>query len=114
VAQDNAEAQTNLGFMYSTGRGVAQNFTEAVKWYRLAAEQGHAQGQNNLGSKYDKGEGVAQDYARSYMWFSLSAQTGHEEAARNLDIVKAKMTPLQIVTAVKMAEECRKRDFANC
>jgi uncharacterized protein len=28
--------------MYKNGNGVIQDYAEAVKWYRLAAEQGNA------------------------------------------------------------------------
>ncbi len=35
----NANAQYNLGVMYSQGLGVTQDHAEAVKWYRKAAEQ---------------------------------------------------------------------------
>ncbi len=35
-----ANAQFNLGNMYENGRGVLQDYKTAVKWYRLAAEQG--------------------------------------------------------------------------
>ena len=35
--------------MYDTGLGVPQDAAEAVRWFRLAAEQGHAEAQNNLG-----------------------------------------------------------------
>ena len=48
--------------MYDNGRGVLQDYKEAVKWYRLAAEQGNANAQYNLGVMYDNGEGVPQDY----------------------------------------------------
>ena len=34
--------------MYDNGQGVPQDYKTAVKWYRLAAEQGHAAAQNNL------------------------------------------------------------------
>ncbi|MDC0081586.1 hypothetical protein OAI34_04220 [Emcibacteraceae bacterium] len=37
-----ARAQANLGFMYENGRGVPEDDVEAVKWYRLAADQGVA------------------------------------------------------------------------
>ena len=37
-----AEAQNNLGVMYANGEGVPQDDAEAVRWYGLAAEQGHA------------------------------------------------------------------------
>ena len=39
-----ARAQFNLGVMYAKGQGVAQDYAEAAKWYRLAADQGHAGG----------------------------------------------------------------------
>ena len=32
--------QNDLGVMYYVGEVVPQNYVEAVKWYRLAAEQG--------------------------------------------------------------------------
>jgi TPR repeat protein len=31
--------------MYDDGTGVEQNYFEAVKWYRLAADQGNASAQ---------------------------------------------------------------------
>ena len=34
-------AQYSLGVSYEIGEGVAQDSAEAVKWYRLAAEQGN-------------------------------------------------------------------------
>ncbi len=37
------EAQLNLASMYAQGIGVSQDYTEAVKWYRRAAEQGLAE-----------------------------------------------------------------------
>ncbi len=43
--QGHAEAQSNLGVMYTNGQGVPQDDTEAVKWYRKAADQGHARAQ---------------------------------------------------------------------
>ena len=34
--------QLRLGTMYEEGRGVAQNLTEARRWYGLAAARGNA------------------------------------------------------------------------
>ena len=39
--QGNAKAQYNVGLMYDKGWGVPKNDAEAVKWYRMAAEQGN-------------------------------------------------------------------------
>ena len=67
--QGDAEAQNNLGTMYSRGFGVPQgqdpDFAEAVRYFRLAADQAHAGGQYNLGSMYDAGAGVARDYVEA-------------------------------------------------
>ena len=41
--------------------GVPQDYAEAVKWWRKAAEQGFAASQYNLGVAYEKGGGVPQD-----------------------------------------------------
>ena len=40
---------------------MRQDYAEALKWYRLAAEQGDAASQDNLGKMYASGEGVPQD-----------------------------------------------------
>jgi len=34
------EAQFEMGMMYYYGRGVLQDYNEAIKWYRKAAGQG--------------------------------------------------------------------------
>jgi TPR repeat protein len=33
--QGNADAQSNLGFMYSNGHGVPQDYAQAMKWLSL-------------------------------------------------------------------------------
>ena len=59
-------AQFNIGLIYVGGSfGVQQDDTEAVRWFQLAAEQGHARAQYFLGGMYGEGRGVPQDYAGS-------------------------------------------------
>ena len=38
-----AWAQNAMGVLYRTGKGVTQDYAEAVKWFRKAAEQGQVQ-----------------------------------------------------------------------
>jgi hypothetical protein len=39
--QNNASAQSNIGYLYEQGRGgFVRDLDEAKKWYRKAAEQG--------------------------------------------------------------------------
>lgn len=40
--QGYTEAQYNLGHAYCFGEGVSQDYTQAVYWWRKAAEQGNA------------------------------------------------------------------------
>jgi TPR repeat protein len=53
--QGSAGAQFLLGFFYAEGQGVAKNEQEAIKWYTLAAEQGHADAIVTLGMMYSEG-----------------------------------------------------------
>jgi TPR repeat protein len=75
-----AEAQTSLGVMYQNGRGVAQNYQEAVRWYRLAAEQGHANAQFFLGMRNHFGQGVEQNHQEAVRWYKLAAEKGVGDA----------------------------------
>jgi hypothetical protein len=45
------------------GTGVVSNETEALRWYRLAADQGNSEGQFNVDVFYNDGIGVVQDNA---------------------------------------------------
>ena len=51
--QGDPVAQHALGWMYANGKGVEKNLTEAMKWYRKAAEQGNENALNNLNEKRD-------------------------------------------------------------
>lgn len=42
-----ATAQSNLGYMYYKGTGVAENDVQAYKWWNLAAAQGDADAKKN-------------------------------------------------------------------
>ena len=87
AAAGDAEAQTELGARYDTGRGVRQDDAEAVWWYRRSAEQGHARGHANLGFMYDTGRGVRQDDAEAVRWYRRSAEQGHARGQYNLGVM---------------------------
>ncbi len=91
--------------MYDTGLGVAQDYKEAVKWYRLSAEQGDAKAQLNLGLMYATGQGVIQNYIQAHMWFNIAGANGYEDGRKNRDIIEKRMTPDQIAEAQKLARE---------
>jgi len=66
---------------------VPQNDAEAVKWYRLGADQGLALAQSNLGAAYPEGEGVPQNYAEAIKWYRRAADQGQADAQNNLGVM---------------------------
>ena len=96
-------AQSYLGFMFETGRGVPQNYTEAAMWYRRAAEQGDSLAQYSLGLLYDRGFGVPRNIVEASKWLNLSTaaapRRSREARARIRDAVTSKMTRGEIAQA---------------
>jgi len=84
AAAEHAENFFKEGEKYYFGQGVTQDYTQAVYWYRKAAEQGYASGQNNLGYMYRNGLGVTQDYTQAVYWFRKAAEQGDADAQSNL------------------------------
>lgn len=101
--QGDPAAQSYLGFMFETGRGVPQNYTEAAMWYRRAAEQGDSLAQYSLGLLYDHGRGVPKDIVEASKWLNLSTAAAppraREARARIRDAVTTKMTRGEIARA---------------
>ena len=84
IAQNNAMAQSALGYMYHMGNGVTQSNDEATYWYRKAAEQGYPNGQNNLAVMYRDGLGVPKSEAEAVSWYRKAAEQGYSVAQNNL------------------------------
>jgi uncharacterized protein len=97
--------QLALGDMYRKGKLVPQNHVEAVKWYRLAAEQGDALAQFNLGAMYSNGRGVPKDLIAACMWFDLSVARGTQAAAGSRKTIARQLSPHQIEQAQQLAVE---------
>ena len=73
---EDPEAMFRKGQAFFSGDGVPKNSTEAVKWYRMAAEQGHASAQNYLGWMYARGEGVPKDCVEAVKWYRRAVEQG--------------------------------------
>ncbi|MBT3921641.1 MAG: tetratricopeptide repeat protein [Nitrospina sp.] len=100
---DFADGQNNLGTMYYLG--VPPNYKEAVKWFRLSADQQHATAQYNLGLMYGNGQGVPKDFALAHMWWTIAGSNGDKNAVKNRNLVEKAMSPQQIEGAQEMARE---------
>lgn len=69
--------------MYQNGEGVKQDYVEAMRWYKLAAEQGFYLAQYDIGEMYYSGKGVQQDFKVAYYWFYFSAKSAKKYSNYN-------------------------------
>ena len=81
-----AYSQFKLGASYGQGKGVPQDYAEAVKLIRLAADQGNANAQYNVGVMYYKGQGVRKDNAEALEWWRMLADQGDANAQFELGL----------------------------
>ena len=79
-----ADAQFQLGLKFASGEGPLQDYGQAAKWYRKAAEQNHVLAQFNLGIMYASGQGVCRSDSEAEMWFGKAAQQGDAGAQHHL------------------------------
>ena len=102
------------GTYYHYGYGVPQDYAEAVKWFRLAAEQGYTDAQFFLGLVYQDGKGVLQDNVMAHMWYNITSANGDAIAGGLRDEIAKEMTSADISKAQAMARECMNSGYSKC
>lgn len=75
-----APAMTELGALYSFGRGLPRDDTAALEWQRRAAAQKNAQALFRLALIHSAGRGVPQNDRAAGDWMTRAALQGHTEA----------------------------------
>lgn len=63
-----ALAQFDVALLY----GQQENSEEAVKWLKMAGDQGHPKSLYNLSGSYFQGKGVPKDLSLAYAYYKLS------------------------------------------
>ena len=89
MAEDgDPEAQFQLGnrIYYGTD-GAEEDKQEALRWYRMAAEQGHDRAQREMGFCYESGNGVEKDYEEALRWYHLAADQDNSSAMRDIGMM---------------------------
>lgn len=78
--QDGApEAQFMMAEVFLNGQGVKQDSTEALRWHKRAAENGHVEAQRIVGDFYVEA-GPDRDLSLAASWYQKSATQGNPEA----------------------------------
>jgi TPR repeat protein len=67
---------------------VAQDYAEAMRWFRGAAEQGNADAIVHIGVLYQNGRGVARDSAEALRWYRKAADQGNADAQNYIRMLK--------------------------
>ncbi|WP_342117593.1 tetratricopeptide repeat protein [Pseudoduganella sp. OTU4001] len=83
----NTDAEHLLGLMYYMGRGVPQDYKQALTWHRKAATKGKADAQYVVGAMYYTGNAVIQDHKEAVTWFRKAAEQGHPDAQQVLGLM---------------------------
>ena len=81
-----AEAQNRICHMYTYGKGVSQNYSEAMIWCRRAADQGLSYAQAELGALYLQRRSGQQDFVEAAKWNRRAAEQGDAPAQHALGI----------------------------
>jgi TPR repeat protein len=110
------QSQFQLGRAFDTGGlGVAKDYTEAVKWYRKAAEGNLAVAQCNLGFCYYHGQGVAKDRVEAVRWFRKAADQNNDVAQYSLGVCyyDGQGVARDYVEAVRWFRKAAEQNHAN-
>ena len=85
VIQDDERVQN---WMKQAGKHYdEENYGEAMKYYRLAADAGNTEAQNMVGLLYDLGLGVPENNAEAVKWYRKAALNGDFYAQNNLGLM---------------------------
>jgi localization factor PodJL len=82
-------AAYEVGVRYAEGKGVAQSFEDAAKWYDRAAQAGVIPAVFRLGTFYEKGLSVKKDIDIARRYYMQAAERGNAKAMHNLAVLDA-------------------------
>ncbi len=91
AASSNTTAQSLVGRMYLTGRGVYQDDATAFRYLSKAADGGDLDAQFLRAGMYAVGRGTDTDLIEAYAWSSVLSFQGYPGAADRLAEVEGKL-----------------------
>jgi localization factor PodJL len=82
-------AEFEVAARFAEGRGISQDFKQAIVWYQRSAQRGFAPAQYRLGTLFERGIGTKADPARAKIWYGRAAEQGHIKAMHNLAVLNS-------------------------
>jgi TPR repeat protein len=68
----NATGMWSIGILYEKGKGFPKDYSEAMKWYKKAADLGLTEAMKAIGDLYKEGKGVPKDLAEAEKWYKMA------------------------------------------
>ena len=109
AANGDPSAEFEVAARLAEGRGVEQDFKQAVIWYQRSASRGFAPAQYRLGTLYERGLGVKAELGRAKAWYRSAAEKGNIKAMHNLAVLSAGSVPSDYKTAAHWFTEAADR-----
>ncbi len=83
------EAQFEVAVRFAEGKGVKQDFKQALAWYERSAHAGFIPSQYRLGTLFERGVSGKPDIATARQWYERAANEGNVKAMHNLAVLAA-------------------------
>ena len=97
------DSQYQMGLLFDT----EGNHSESIKWFEMAARQGHAAARFRLGIFYAIGQGVERDPVKAHMWFSLAADDDYPQAAEFAADMEKNLSAEQLRQSTDLSQKFR-------
>lgn len=85
IIASHTSARMRIAEMYLQGIGVPRDPAKAVRFLRMAADDGDAEAPFRLAELYISGVGVERDREAARIWYGISAERGFEPARRRFE-----------------------------
>ncbi|POG24830.1 hypothetical protein C2855_00825 [Aeromonas bestiarum] len=104
AAQGNVDARYAYGEMLRLGLGGKEDYSQALKQYRLAANAHHRSAQYRMGMMREQGLGAPRNRLHAYAWYLLAATDGNHDATKARDELEKGMTEKEKSAGQKLAQ----------
>lgn len=102
------------GLAHEHGKGAPQSYTEAARWYLIAAKLGNRDGQYGIALLASTGQGVPQDFKRAYIWANIAVANGMKNALRLRERMASSLMGLPLIEAQAAATRCWDSKYKDC
>ncbi len=98
-----AESQFLMGNMIHVSREDRSNIDEAIKWYKMAAEQNHMKAQHNLARLYASKKPSLEYGHLMVKWLYIAEKNNDPEAKKALQFLKKELPKKMYERGIKEA-----------